>query len=174
MSERDDILKRKEPRNTSIRGSLGTRAAWYWGLKNKSFDTERPLTESEFTTIVNTLNAILRKDLLYKGRVVLPCHLGKIDVIKFFHGFKPVNGKMRPTYYIDWNATLNLWCEDPEAKKAKILVRHTQKEGFRICYRKSTAAYKNKKYFRFYPSRSLKDELKKLIRTTNYDALTIE
>lgn len=64
---------------------------------------------------------------------------------------------------IDFKRTMELWAIDEEAKKNKVLLRfnnnHTSGYVFRIYCKKLESGVKNKKYYKFAPSREFKRAL---------------
>jgi hypothetical protein len=81
------------------------------------------------------------------------------------------DGKLHNTYYIDWNATLQLWFEDEYSKDNKILVRKRGDKIYRLLYLKGKKAkYNNKIFFKFRFHRSLRQKIKEQVINNNINA----
>jgi hypothetical protein len=70
--------------------------------------------------------------------------MGQLEVRKYDTYVKLMDGKLRTNRKIDWQATLQLWYEDEEAKENKVLIKSEDKEVFKIFYNKMIANYNNK------------------------------
>ena len=96
---------------------------------------------------------LLDKGIVKKIMMVVP----KIDlVIQPTADFTEYNnGKLVNTNPINWDKTLELWFNDPEAHKEKILVREDRKENYFFRYNTLNADYTNKCFFDFYINRDI-------------------
>lgn len=96
----------------------------------------------------------------------LPYRTGLMCIRKYQQKVKIVDGKVINKLPVDYNATLKLWEEDPEAKEKKQLVRHLNKNRmlYRFVVYKSKARFKNKEYYWFKPTRTNKLKLKDAIK----------
>ena len=91
-----------------------------------------------------------------------------------------VDGKLIHNIPIDWKATNELWKENPEAKKKKLLVRynnsHTSGYVYMIYMKKFKAKVKKKVFYKFLPNRTFKRNLSKRIKDfdkDNFDAFLL-
>jgi len=77
------------------------------------------------------------------GEVVkLPYRMGELLVGQFEGGARfNKEGKLKIGYSIDWDKTIELWHEDEEAARDKILVRHEGKIGFKAFLSKRSARF---------------------------------
>jgi hypothetical protein len=166
----NNIKKVKGPRKHEVSGSNGVYDAYKYIRKNKWFDIGKPISEHDFYTIIRQVNNLLVDELLRGNDVKLPHKLGKLELRKYEKKISFVNGNLRTNLPIDWNTTLRLWAEDPEAYKDKTLVRLEEKEVFKIFYNKSKANYNNKSFYEFEANRDLKRKLKQNIKDGLIDA----
>lgn len=169
-----DIKKVTGPRHHKVNNSLGVYDAYRWYRKNKPKDKKYILTSSQYFKIIRTLNQALAQQLIDKGKIVLPERLGIVEIKKYTPTIKLENNKVKTNLPIDWNATVNLWCEDKECKQNKTLVRKNVAYVFKIRYDKTKANYNNKSFYQFTPNRQLKIALKDVINNNpKYDAFIL-
>lgn len=167
---KQDIRGVKEPRNHKVKGSVGVYDAYKYIRKNKWKDIGQRLTEKEFYTIIRRVGDYLADSLCLGKEVKLPSKMGTLELRKSipFIGYR--DGKLVANLPIDWDATLKLWYEDPEACKNKQLVKINEKEVFRVLYNRTTADYTNKSFYEFHINRYIKRTLKKRIKQGKIDA----
>jgi len=165
-----NIQGAREPREHKVTGSIGVYDAYKYIRKNKWFNIGRPLTEKEFYSIVRKVGIYLAEELCKGSEVKFPAQMGVIELRKTtpFVGYK--EGKLVTNLPIDWDATLKLWYEDPEAYQKKQLVKINEKEVFRVLYNRENADYNNKSFYEFQVNRDIKRTLKKRIKQGRIDA----
>lgn len=162
-----DFKKISQPREHKVNGSLGVYDAYKWIRKNKWLNIGQQLTEHQFYSIIRQINLILAQDLL-KGKVVkLPYNMGVLELRKSIRRIDIVNGKLVTTLPIDWDRTLKLWAE---YGKSSTLIRQENREVFRVKYSVKNSNYKNKSYYEFTITRSIKKALKDRIKNKQVDA----
>ena len=166
---RKEILKVNKSRVHKVNNSLGVYDAYKWLRKNKWLDVG-PISEHDYYTIIRTVNKALIKDFLQSGTIRLPERMGEIVLRKYPAKITLQNGKVKTNLPIDWDATLKLWHEDKEAYDEKILVRYENEAIFKILYNKSTATYKNKSFYDFRPTRTIKKQISRLVKDNKLDA----
>lgn len=166
---RKKTLKVDQPRTHKITNSIGVYDIYKYIRKNKWMSIGQPITETQFYTIIRTLNKHLIEQLLHNQDVRLP-YLGTLELRKKDTKVKYINDKLVVTRPIKWKDTLKLWHEDPEAREQKIILRGEEKEIFIIHYNKRRVKYKNKSFFRFQPNRQFKVKLKEYINNNKIDA----
>lgn len=170
---RKSILKVKNKRNHKIKNSLGVRDIFKICRKEKWYDSNLSVTESTFYSIIRAINKLMSEELL-KGRdVKLPQKMGQLEVRKYDTYVKLMDGKLRTNRKIDWQATLQLWYEDEEAKENKVLIKSEDKEVFKIFYNKMIANYNNKTLYQFKPNRELSVAIKHAGKSDKIDAYKI-
>ena len=170
-----NIKKLKNTRNHKIKNSYGVYHAYKYYRKNKPKDKKYILTESQYFSIIRSINKQLG-DLLVGGEdIKLPCNLGKLEIRKYKSSVSidDESKKIKTNLPIDWSNTLKLWYEDEECFNKKILVRLEEKEMYKIYYNKSTARYNNKIFYEFRINRDLKNKLKQNIKSGVIDAFNI-
>lgn len=156
-----------------ITNSLGVYDAYKYIRKRKWKGIPRPITEHEFYQIIRRVNNYLAEELIQGNDVILPNRMGTLELRK--RSSLPridKNGKLKVTYAIDWDKTLQLWYNDQEAFQSKQLVKIPEKEIFRIRYNKDSANYKNKSFIEFHINRDIKIRLKQKIKNNEIDAFS--
>lgn len=72
---------------------------------------------------------------------------------------------------VDWGSTLALWKENPESKKNKVRIFHTNAHtsGYRMSWDwdKSKANFRNKKFYRININRTIDRKLSKILQDPN-------
>lgn len=157
-----------------VKNSLGVYDAYKYIRKNKWFNIGRPLKEHEFYQIIRKINMYLAEELVNGNDVVLPNRMGKLELRK--RNATPSidkSGKLRITYAIDWDKTLQLWYNDEQAYNKKTLVRLPDKNIFRVRYDKTSANYNNKSFMEFQVNRDIKTRLKHKIKNNEIDAFSL-
>ena len=161
----EDFIKEQKkvnkPRKQKVTNSYGIRDAYRYIRSNNWFNIGRPLSEKQFSSIVKSVNRLLSQNILNSIEVRFPYKMGALTVIKNPRRIWIKDGQIRTNLIIDWNATLKLWYEDPEAKMNKTLVRRESENLFKIKYDKSKTDYKNAWVYDFRPTRELKVLLQK-------------
>lgn len=115
------------------------------------------------------INLILNKSLEYK----IPILNFLITIRKEQRSPQIKNGELYNNRPIDFKKTLELWSKDEDAKNKKILLRfnnnHTSGYVFRIFSKNHESRVKNKKYYKFLPSRLFKRSLAARINDDSKD-----
>lgn len=165
------ILKRSEKKNYRVTNSWGAYDIYKHIRRNKWFNIGRPIKEKEFYDVTSRVNGYLAEELKKGNTVVFPHKMGKLELRRIPKGIYIVDGKIKNTYPIDWNATLKLWYEDSEERDKKTLVRREQKEAFEVKYDKYRTNYTNKSFYEFCLNRFIKLALKENINKGLIDTL---
>lgn len=147
-------------------------------LDNFELKSSYNVSKEKFAEVVSIINTTMVEHMITKNLVVeLPFRLGNISIVKNKQTIKieedgTISKKGRA---IDWKSTMDLWEEDPEAKKEKTLIYFTNPHtgGF-ICkwkwHRKAPYA-KNSRFYKFYPLRKWKRLLARVLKNplNDYD-----
>lgn len=166
--------RRKQPRKAKITNSYGVKDGYKY-YKNKMVENnEQPLPLQTYLKVLRTINNILR-DSFINGKIdiVLPAHLGSLELRRVPIKKKIVDGKVVTNAYIDWNKTLELWYEDEEAFNDRTLVKSTRDNKLSIYYNKDKAHYIFKSYFDFQINRQLREAVMKNHREGKIDCYLI-
>ena len=99
--------------------------------------------------------------------------MGSIELRKYNAEVSIKNDEIITNLPIDWNRTLQLWEEDEESYKNKLLVRMEEKEIFKVFYNKRIANYNNKAFMKFEVNRYLKRGLTQRIKNKLIDAFKL-
>lgn len=174
MKSRSEILKLNGPRKHKIRGSFGVYDAYKYIRKNKWKEIGHPVSEHDFYSIIRTVNNNLAKSLSLGNDILLPNHMGRLEIRKYDAYARFENNRVVTNYAIDWDTTLKLWEEDEEAYNKRTLVKIQEKEIFKVYYNRGKAIYNNKGYFAFRPNRALKIALKNNIKEGLIDAYNLK
>lgn len=170
-SFRKEVLKTNTKKNFKIKNSYTVQSAYRWVKKNIWKADKHLVSEHDFRVIVKTINQAYADKLLRTNKIVFPLYMGEVEITKRPVKTRIINGKINTGRKINWKETLQLWYEDEEAKRNKVLVRHEIKESYKIGYRKSKAKFKNKMLINFSPIREIKIKLKEKINRGEADAL---
>ena len=170
---RNKILKVNKHRKQIISGSYGVYDAYRWIRKNGWLNIGRPITTKQFYYIIREINKALVQSFLNGHNIKFPYSMGQLILLKKSPKVCYKDGQLINTNRIDWNRTLNLWNEDQDMYRRKVLIRGLDKEIFSIYYSKKNAAYRNKVFFKFRPMRSFKLLLKEKIDNKEIDALQV-
>lgn len=154
-----------------VRNSWGVYDAYKHIRKNKWYDIGRPLKEHEFYNVIRGINKLLAEELGRGNRVVFPHKMGILELRKQQAGSYYKDGKLKIHHVVDWNSTLKLWFQDPEARRDKILIRFAANTIYHIHYCRSMAVYNNKIYYEFIVNRNIKRALKENINAGKADTL---
>lgn len=127
--------------------------------------SERGCSYKTWGAIVSAMSDVIREDL-FAGRVVeLPYQMGCLAVRKKTRKIViGKNGKPRLNTPVDWKATVDLWSENEEAHKAKVLVRYDNPELYAIEWTKIGIKHLYKERFYFKVARKLQRGLAKKIK----------
>lgn len=176
MDEREFMALVKGARGKrvhKVRNSLGVKDAFTFYRKVRPRESGYVLSESEFLGIVRKTNDILRQMIIQGQEVVLPEHMGKLELRKRRTVTDFRDGKLRTDLPVDWDSTLRLWYEDEESYHGRRLVRQESREVYKVYYNKYKADYPNKSFYQFRMNREIKKGLKQKIRNNELDALLI-
>lgn len=129
----------------------------YYKAYCKREDVDR-LSYSKYSSIIADFNtAIIDMVLNDSFEYMLP-HLNlELTVRKNLRKPQIKDGKLHNNVPIDFKKTMDLWRSDPDAKERRIKVRHNNKHTmgyvFRFYLKKLRGTVKNKRYYKFKPSR---------------------
>lgn len=166
------ICKRKEPKKRyKVTNSWGAYDAYKAIRKNKWFNIGRPLKEHEFYSIIRKVNDYLAEEILEGNVIRFPHRMGNIRICRDKPTLYIEDGKIRNTYPVNWNATLDLWFKDEEARQNKTLVRHMDKDVYKVVYFKREANYENCRFYTMAINRFIRRKLKEKIKKGEVDTL---
>lgn len=143
-----------------------------WGVYDyyKYYRHNRPrersyykMNEYQYYKLIRTVNEYLVDLLFSNARVELPDGLGELLVLNKPAKVSFKDGKLITNRPVNWDATLRLWFEDPQAEKNKTLVRWDTDNVVNIVYRKTKSSFKNKSFYEFQVIRRIKQRLSSLI-----------
>lgn len=153
-----------------IRNTLGTEQIFKALRKEKKAGIGRDVTEPEFYAIIRHMHQHFAEELLKGNAVIFPYRMGRLELRKYVPEPQLKDGKLKVTAPVDWEKTMHLWHEDPEALKDRLVVRH---EGmlYHVKYSRYKAAYNNQSYYNFRTCRALKQALGRSINERKTDTL---
>lgn len=143
-----------------------------WGVYDyyKYYRHNRPrersyykMNEYQYYKLIRTVNEYLVDLLFSNARVELPDGLGELLILNKPAKVSFKDGKLITNRPVNWDATLRLWFEDPQAEKNKTLVRWDTDNVVNIVYRKTKSSFKNKSFYEFQVIRRIKQRLSSLI-----------
>lgn len=153
-----------------VRNSWGVYDYYKYYRKTKPKGHKYVLSESQYFAIIRKINQKLSEELLTYRPLTLPLRMGTVEILKRPVVDKIVNGKLKSNRFVDWNSTLELWYNDPEAYKKKTLVRHEWKERFHVQYCPWKGQFKNKAFYQFRATKSTMERLIQQVRNGFIDA----
>lgn len=164
MDERQQTLydrlmgRRKETRVYTINNSYGVYDYWKFYIHNRPKQRSYyKMSSAQYYKLLRAVNEYLIEILLKNAQVVLPNKMGEIVVLKKTARVRlDEKGKIRTNRPINWDATIKLWFEDPEAEKNKTLVRWDNSDVINIRYKKATAVYNNSPFYNLQVTRVVK------------------
>jgi len=169
------VKKVDQPRNHKVKNSIGTKSAYEYYRRNKPKEKEFVLSYNDYSSIVNEMNTLWVDKLLSKGELLLPEGLGHIKISKLETRVTiDSNGRLRTTRPVDMASTLKLWYEDKDAYENKVKLRFDDEYRFKITHSTRKSKFKNCTYFKFQPNRNLKQKMRRLIESGNFDTFEIK
>ena len=167
---RDSIKNVKGSRNHKVKGSYGM-VDYYKYYREIFTNTDNLLTRKQYSKVIKLINSKLTELLINGNKVVFPCNMGFIELVKCHPTIDIVDGKVRTTLPIDWDKTLRLWNSDADSFNKKRFVRTTNPEIYKVIYDKHNAKFKNKIFYKFRITRTIKSIIKDRARNNTLDAL---
>ena len=162
-------LVNKKDREFKVKNSWGMYDAYKLLRKNHWLDIGKPVSEKNFYAIVRGINKHLAENIAMGKDVKFPEFMGKLELKKQKRGVSIVKGKVKVTYPVNWNETLKLWYEDPEAMRNKVLLRNEEKYVYRVRYDVFDATYENKCFYQFVLNTFIRKALKDNIKSGKVD-----
>lgn len=154
-----------------VRNSWGVYDYYKYYRKTKPKEPQYVLTESQYFSIIRQVNKLLAEELTSGLEIRLPNRMGELQARKFQTYVRiGKDGKIVTNRPIDWDRTLRLWYEDPQAYKNKLILYSEEKEVFRLRYSRASASYKNKSFYEFKFNKDLRLQLKANIKEGIVDA----
>ena len=169
----NSVKKVKNHRIHKVRNSYGVYDGFKFYRKTRPKDHKYALTESQYFSIIRSVNKLLGELLINGDDIVLPCRLGRLELRKYKANITIDDKKIRTNLPINWDETLKLWYEDEESFKNRTLVKTEEQEVYKVYYNKIIANFKNKCFYRFKINKELKKCLKKNIKEGKVDAFII-
>ena len=147
---------------------VGTREAWKYVRKNKWKDLGSPVTSSMYSEIVNLMNKALIEEALTGHKVVFPYGMGSMQIVDEPVTIKPDGSN---NCLVNWKRTLEWWYDDPQAYKARKVLKTPAKSVVRASFTKGN--FKNRRFWAFRFNRSLKRMITKLSDKMRFNAKNI-
>lgn len=161
---RKEVQKVHASRKSTITNSVGVRQAFLFLQKRKWKDVGKPIKEQQFQHIIRSVNEKLGQLLIENKQLTLPQGMGALEVRLLNNRPRYRDGKLVLPQMINWDATLKLWYEDPEAMKDKVLIRDTMDLAVKVYYNKAGTVFVNKGYYEFLLNRNLRRLLSSMYR----------
>lgn len=163
------LQKRKEKRKHKIKNSWGEYDYYKWLRKRGWRDIGNLLTEKDFYILMSDIFSQISDKIAAGESLKLPYRMGVIELGKKNGTLKVRDGKLYTNYQIDWQKTIKLWYEDKEAMQKKQLIRIVEKAIFKIGYFKKLTPF-----LALFPSRALKQKVKKAVQNNEIDAFELQ
>lgn len=163
-------LKTAKEHKYSVNNSYGVYDYYKYYRHNRPKDKSYyKMSEGQYYKLIRTVNEYLVDILFSNAQVILPNRLGELAIIRMPAKVTIQDGKLKTNRPINWDATIRLWFEDPEAEKKKTLVRWDTSEVLSIDYRKNDAIFHNRPYYEFKVIRKLKQRLSSLVAESDFE-----
>lgn len=169
----NNVKKVNSSRKHKINNSYGVYDYYKYYRKNKPKENKYVLTESQYFSIIRTINKLIAERLILGEDIKLPCKMGNLELRKYNTKIQFDGKKIKDNLPIDWDKTLKLWYEDKESYESKTLVKAEEKEIFRFYYNKIKANYNNQVFYQFLINRDIKKRVKNKIKQGEIDAFTL-
>jgi hypothetical protein len=162
---------RKGKSKQLVTADIGT-ADFYKYYKENNFKNKDSKYYIDRTTYVKFMklffDGIIEKMIYENFEFKTPCKLGRFRIHKYKVKYKfNEEGKQIANIPVDWNKTLELWKNKPEAKEKNVLIRHLNKHSngyvYKYYYMKNTSTVTNRYMWWFKPTRTNKIKLKEAI-----------
>lgn len=170
------MTQKTKSKENKIKNHFGIANYFKWYNDNH----ECKVSRQEFNEICGEFNLGIINLMLNENVSYTPPMVGFTFSIRKNERIPKIkNGKLVNKLPVNFKETLKLWSLDEEAKKNKILVRHTNTHSNRCVFSiriiKTGNVYANKKYYLYKPSRMFQrslaarifDETKKSFDTNN-------
>jgi len=135
------------------------------------------LKRDPFARILRECNKALVEELIeYAEDYTLPYGIGRISFRKRKNKAYVSKNGIRSTALPDWKSTMQLWEDNPHAKRNKILIRYTNMTTARYSFRISmfNRLFKNREYFAFRFKRSFKRKFSERIKSYSKPKIEVE
>ena len=168
-------LQKKGSKPYKLNHCLGSRDAFNWVRKNKwQALGGRKCDKLLYSQIVSEVNKILAEMLLEGHEIEFPHQMGSLVLAK-----KPArvfykDGELETNYWTDWQQTVKLMYEDSEAYNEHMKIKRVQPYIYRIRYYIRKAKYRNRRFYKFHPNRSLVRTMGKTIESGRMNAEQVE
>ena len=174
LSEFKVKLRKTSSHVHKITHSYGVYDYYKYYRKNKPKEKKYILTESQYFTIIRSINNALAMEYIKGKEISFPFRMGTLELRKSLKSPRlDANGKVIFNTVVDWDKTIKLWYEDEEALKVKTLIKQESREIFKTFYNKATAIYNNKSFYCFQLNKELKREISKNIKRGLIDAFLV-
>ena len=160
-------LKRDKKRNSVITNSYNTQDFYNYYKKELSKKNKKALDDKTYRKIINEMHYELRERIADGEIIELPYGVGELLLISTSPKVKLKNNKPVNVFKVNWVETLKLWNSDKEAEANKTVIKHIEKEVFRVVFLKNHCNYKNKEYIKFRTGRRFKIFLKDRVDNNN-------
>ena len=157
-----------------ITNSVGIRQIYRTLRKNKYLGIS-PIKDSEFYLIINKVNNMIASTLSTGEKIILPQRMGELYLMSRKPKIEFIDNQLKTNLPINWKKTNELWKEDAESCKNKILVRYELDKVYMTRYSVINAIYNNKSFYSFRTNKSLRLLIhnnildNKITKSYNYD-----
>lgn len=163
-------LKANPEHKYSVNNSYGVYDYYKYYRHNRPKDRSYyKMNEAQYYKLIRTVNEYLVDLLFQNAQVVFPDKLGELAIVKSPAKVTIKDGKIKTNRPINWDATIRLWFEDPDAERKKTLIRWDTTEVLGIDYRKNEAYFRNRPYYDFQVIRRIKQRLSSLLAESAFD-----
>lgn len=167
----DELQGKHREKHFKITNSIGVGDIFKMLRANSFEGIGKPVDVKLFHKVIRRVDDYLAEELKNGKPVQFPSRMGHLEIRKKECSASYEDGRLKITYPVDWKSTIDLWLEDEEAMREKILIRFEDKFVYKVQYDKYNSNFNNKDYYSFEVNRFIKRALTDKIKKGEIDTL---
>ena len=167
----DELQGKHREKHFKITNSIGVGDIFRMLRANGFEGIGKPVEVKLFHKVIRIVDDHLAEELKNGKPVQFPSRMGHLEIRKKECSASYKDGRLKITYPVDWKSTIDLWLEDEEARKEKILIRFEDRFVYKVQYDKYNSNFNNKDYYSFEVNRFIKRALTNKIKKGEIDTL---
>ena len=139
-----------------VSNSYGVYDYFKFYRRNREKGSKWAISEKNYYALLRQVNQILATELIEKGKLELPYKMGVVEYRKLpYNVHQNKSGRYVSNAKVNWDKTFELWYNDEQAYKDKILIKHETDGIAKNLYIKNKADYPNKCFYTFIPQKEI-------------------
>jgi hypothetical protein len=152
---RRELLKLNESRCTKITKTYYSK----YIIRSIKKEYHLDINEDLYSKIIRRINELLT-DLLLEGQIIkFPYNMGILYICSNKGKLYMKDNLLINTSRANWKATIELWYNNEKARKNKTVVKDLTTTIYKVKYSTNKISYKNRQYYSFKTSRTLKNKI---------------